>query len=284
MAGGGQPALATTDPRLVAIAGERAAWNDRTPDSWEHVMPYGVRLHDQRRLLAAGYRVRVAVRTGRGGARRVTADGRRGLAIIGGGKIGEALLSGLIRRGGPDGILVCERSPERAARAGRALRGARRRPRRRGGAGAGAAAGGQAAGHRRAAGPAGRRRGRRPPGGVRGRRRADDADRGGAAARHPRGAGHAQHPGAGGRGDERALRGRERRRAAPRRGGGAAGGGGAGAPGAGEPAGRRHGAVRQRSGVLLLPGRGDGGRRHPAGPAAGRWRPTSSSRPRSGPR
>jgi pyrroline-5-carboxylate reductase len=45
----------------------------------------------------------------------VTALGRRGLAIIGGGKIGEALLSGLIRRGGTDGILVCERSPERAA-------------------------------------------------------------------------------------------------------------------------------------------------------------------------
>lgn len=63
MAGDGQPAIATIDPRLVAIAGERAAWNDRTPDSWEHVMPYGVRLHDQRRLVAAGYRVRVAVRT-----------------------------------------------------------------------------------------------------------------------------------------------------------------------------------------------------------------------------
>jgi pyrroline-5-carboxylate reductase len=45
----------------------------------------------------------------------VSAGGRRGLAIIGGGKIGEALLSGLVRRGGPDGILVCERSPERAA-------------------------------------------------------------------------------------------------------------------------------------------------------------------------
>ena len=44
----------------------------------------------------------------------MTATGRRGLAIIGGGKIGEALLSGLIRRGGPDGIIVCERSPERA--------------------------------------------------------------------------------------------------------------------------------------------------------------------------
>ncbi|CCG05294.1 pyrroline-5-carboxylate reductase [Blastococcus saxobsidens] len=45
----------------------------------------------------------------------MTATGRRGLAIIGGGKIGEALLSGLIRRGGADGILVVERSPERAA-------------------------------------------------------------------------------------------------------------------------------------------------------------------------
>ena len=66
MAGTGRPAVATADPRLVAITGERAAWNDRTPDSWEHVMPYGVRIHDRRRLQAAGYRVRVAVRTGRG--------------------------------------------------------------------------------------------------------------------------------------------------------------------------------------------------------------------------
>jgi pyrroline-5-carboxylate reductase len=40
---------------------------------------------------------------------------RSGLAIIGGGKIGEALLSGLVRRSGSEGIVVCERSPERAA-------------------------------------------------------------------------------------------------------------------------------------------------------------------------
>jgi pyrroline-5-carboxylate reductase len=40
---------------------------------------------------------------------------RSGLAIVGGGKIGEALLSGLVRRGGADGIVVCERHPERAA-------------------------------------------------------------------------------------------------------------------------------------------------------------------------
>ncbi len=45
----------------------------------------------------------------------MTGGGRRGLAIIGGGKIGEALLSGLVRRGGADGIVVCERSPDRAA-------------------------------------------------------------------------------------------------------------------------------------------------------------------------
>jgi pyrroline-5-carboxylate reductase len=37
------------------------------------------------------------------------------LAIIGGGKIGEALLSGLIRRSGREGLVICERSPERAA-------------------------------------------------------------------------------------------------------------------------------------------------------------------------
>jgi pyrroline-5-carboxylate reductase len=44
--------------------------------------------------------------------------GASGLAIIGGGKIGEALLSGLVRRSGADGIVVCERSPERAAELG----------------------------------------------------------------------------------------------------------------------------------------------------------------------
>ncbi len=41
--------------------------------------------------------------------------GSLSLAIIGGGKIGEALLSGLIRRNGNEGIVVCERSPQRAA-------------------------------------------------------------------------------------------------------------------------------------------------------------------------
>jgi pyrroline-5-carboxylate reductase len=41
---------------------------------------------------------------------------RTGLAIIGGGKIGEALLAGLVRQaGGGDDVLVVERSPQRAA-------------------------------------------------------------------------------------------------------------------------------------------------------------------------
>ena len=66
MAAGGRPAVATADLRLIAIAGERAAWNGRSPDSWEHVMPYGVRTAEQRRLAAAGLTVRVAVPSGRG--------------------------------------------------------------------------------------------------------------------------------------------------------------------------------------------------------------------------
>jgi len=61
MAMEGRPGIAVSDPRLIAIAGERAAWNGRTPDSWELVMPYGVLIHEQRRLVAAGDTVRVTV-------------------------------------------------------------------------------------------------------------------------------------------------------------------------------------------------------------------------------
>jgi proline dehydrogenase len=61
MAGNGRPAIAAADPRLIAIAGERAAWNGRTPDSWEHVLPYGVLIEEQQRLVAGGCAVRVAV-------------------------------------------------------------------------------------------------------------------------------------------------------------------------------------------------------------------------------
>jgi proline dehydrogenase len=66
MAAAGRPGVATTDPRLIAIAGERAAWNDRAPDTWEYVMPCGVRIEEQQRLVAAGNTVRAAVLSGRG--------------------------------------------------------------------------------------------------------------------------------------------------------------------------------------------------------------------------
>ena len=68
MAGDGRPEIAASDKRLIAIAGERAAWNGRTPDSWEHVMPYGVLSEEQHRLVAGGYVVRVALPSGSGAA------------------------------------------------------------------------------------------------------------------------------------------------------------------------------------------------------------------------
>jgi proline dehydrogenase len=66
MAGDGHPAIAASSPRLIAIAGERAAWNGRPPESWEHVLPYGILTEERRRLVAAGYAVRVAVPSGPG--------------------------------------------------------------------------------------------------------------------------------------------------------------------------------------------------------------------------
>jgi len=69
MTGSGHPSIAATDPRLIAITGERAAWNGRAPDSWEHVMPFRVRTEEQQRLAAAGYTVRVGVRSGHAGVR-----------------------------------------------------------------------------------------------------------------------------------------------------------------------------------------------------------------------
>jgi len=69
MAADGHPAVAVSGPRLIAIAGERAAWNGRTPDSWEHVLPYRALTEERRRLLAGGYAVRVAVGSRRPGGR-----------------------------------------------------------------------------------------------------------------------------------------------------------------------------------------------------------------------
>ena len=66
MAGAGEPAVATSDLRLIAITGERAAWHGRSSESWEHVMPWGIRTAEQQRLAAAGSTVRIAVPSGRG--------------------------------------------------------------------------------------------------------------------------------------------------------------------------------------------------------------------------
>lgn len=61
MAGEGYPMLATHDPRLIAIASERAKWYDRPQDSFEFQLLYGVRPEEQLRLVADGYTVRVYV-------------------------------------------------------------------------------------------------------------------------------------------------------------------------------------------------------------------------------
>jgi proline dehydrogenase len=66
MAADGHVGVGTSDPRLVAVAGERAAWNERDPESWEYVMRQGVRVAEQRRLVAGGYTVRVVVASGAG--------------------------------------------------------------------------------------------------------------------------------------------------------------------------------------------------------------------------
>ncbi|HLU44058.1 MAG TPA: proline dehydrogenase family protein [Natronosporangium sp.] len=61
MGGEGYPMIATHDPRLIAIAKDRAKWFDRSPDEFEFQMLYGIRPREQRRLVAEGYRVRVYV-------------------------------------------------------------------------------------------------------------------------------------------------------------------------------------------------------------------------------
>lgn len=61
LAGEGYPMFATHDPRLIAIAEERGRWYERTKDTFEYQMLYGVRPDEQRRLAWAGNRVRVYV-------------------------------------------------------------------------------------------------------------------------------------------------------------------------------------------------------------------------------
>jgi proline dehydrogenase len=59
MSGDGYPMLATHDPRLIEIGVERARFHGK--EQYELQMLYGIRPNEQRRLAAAGHRVRVYV-------------------------------------------------------------------------------------------------------------------------------------------------------------------------------------------------------------------------------
>jgi proline dehydrogenase len=61
MSGAGYPMLATHDPRLIAIGEDRAKWFDRSSDTFEFQMLYGIRPEEQKRLVDTGYSVRVYV-------------------------------------------------------------------------------------------------------------------------------------------------------------------------------------------------------------------------------
>ena len=59
MSGEGYPMVATHDPRLIAIAEDRARWFDRSAEEYEFQMLYAMRTEEQARLAAAGNIVRV---------------------------------------------------------------------------------------------------------------------------------------------------------------------------------------------------------------------------------
>ncbi|MCW2635520.1 MAG: Proline dehydrogenase [Blastococcus sp.] len=61
MAGPGYPMIGSHDPAMIERAHELAAQNSRGADSWEVQMLYGIRPEEQRRLSAAGTRVRAYV-------------------------------------------------------------------------------------------------------------------------------------------------------------------------------------------------------------------------------
>jgi proline dehydrogenase len=61
MAAPGYPMVGSHDPAMVQRAHELAAQHSRAADSWEIQMLYGIRPDEQRRLAAAGTRVRAYV-------------------------------------------------------------------------------------------------------------------------------------------------------------------------------------------------------------------------------
>ena len=61
MSGEGYPMVATHDPRLIAIAEDRARWFDRSADEFEFQLLYGIRPEEQARLAAGGSTVRIYV-------------------------------------------------------------------------------------------------------------------------------------------------------------------------------------------------------------------------------
>ncbi|MDY7084818.1 MAG: proline dehydrogenase family protein [Actinomycetota bacterium] len=91
MSGKGYPMVATHDPRLIAIAEDRARWFDRTADEYEFQMLYGVRAEEQARLAASGNVVRVYLPYGEqwyGYLMRRLAERPRNVTVLGRGLAG----------------------------------------------------------------------------------------------------------------------------------------------------------------------------------------------------
>lgn len=61
----GRPGIATHESRLIRIAAELARRSGRAPESYEFVLPYGVRPDEARRLVEASEQVRVTLPFGR---------------------------------------------------------------------------------------------------------------------------------------------------------------------------------------------------------------------------
>ncbi|MBM2617415.1 proline dehydrogenase family protein [Actinoplanes sp. LDG1-06] len=91
MSGEGYPMVATHDPRLIAIAEDRARWFDRTAEEYEFQMLHGVRVEEQSRLSAGGNVVRVYLPYGEqwyGYLMRRLAERPRNVAVLGRGLVG----------------------------------------------------------------------------------------------------------------------------------------------------------------------------------------------------